>query len=219
MQPLIINLAGKRVVIAGGGRIAARKAKVLEAEQAKITFVAPEFSEEVLKLTREKGYILIKRYAEPADFTSAMLVILATNDRAANGTLAQALPDNQLVCVVDESGEGNVTFPATVRRGHLQIAITSNASSPKLTRKLKLELERQFDESWDSYTLFLSRCRDRIKKLEIPFDKKNELIGSLLDEKYRLDAEAQLEKWRELDQLGMRKQLMQGAQDKDGGGV
>ncbi|MBM7693630.1 precorrin-2 dehydrogenase/sirohydrochlorin ferrochelatase [Peribacillus deserti] len=204
MQPLIIDLSGKKVVIAGGGRIAARKARVLEQEQADIIFIAPEFSEEVLELSRENGCSLIQRKAVPEDFDQAMLVILATNDRSANSALASSLPPHQLVCVVDESGEGNVNFPATVRRGHLQVAVTSNGSSPKLTRKLKKELDAQFDTSWEPYTAFLGTCRTLIKDLPVSFDEKQELLWQLLEDEYRTNIQAQTVMLKKLELYRMK---------------
>ena len=185
MQPLIIDMTGKKVVIAGGGRIAVRKAKVLSAEKARITFIAPELSEEVRALAEEHDYELIERAALPSDFSGAMLVILATNSRAVNGSLAKILPPDQLVCVVDDSGDGNVTFPATVRRGHLQIAVTSNGASPKLTRKLKRELEQQFDESWIGYTAWLYEMREKVKQLDLPYEEKQQILWDILGEDYK----------------------------------
>ncbi|MFE7064685.1 bifunctional precorrin-2 dehydrogenase/sirohydrochlorin ferrochelatase [Sutcliffiella sp. NPDC057660] len=204
MQPLVIDLRGKRVVIAGGGRIAARKAKVLDAEQADITFIAPEFSEEVQELSVIKGYKLVERGALASDFTEAFLVILATNNRDVNAELVRTLPPSQLVCVVDESGEGNVTFPATVRRGNLQVAVTSNGASPKLTRKLKRELEEQFDLSWISYTEFLAEYRTIVKRLPLSIEEKGERLWEILEDKYRLDEEAREEKLAELELLSAR---------------
>lgn len=201
LQPLIIDLKGKKVVIAGGGRIAARKAKVLDAEQADITFIAPEFSEEVLELSVLRGYRLVERGAVSDDFAEAFLAILATNNREVNASLVSGLRESQLVCVVDESGEGNVTFPATVRRGNLQIAVTSNGSSPKLTRKLKRELEEQFDFSWISYTEFLAEYRELVKRLPLTFEEKGELLWQILEDRYRLDEEARGEKLEELLRL------------------
>ncbi|MGD6874637.1 precorrin-2 dehydrogenase/sirohydrochlorin ferrochelatase family protein [Sutcliffiella horikoshii] len=204
MQPLIIDLKGKKVVIAGGGRIAARKAKVLDAERANITFIAPEFSEEVRELSVLRGYRLVERGAVAEDFAEAFLAILATNNREVNAALVRGLRESQLVCVVDESGEGNVTFPATVRRGNLQIAVTSNGSSPKLTRKLKRELEEQFDFSWISYTEFLAEYREVVKRLPLSFKEKGELLWGILEDKYRLDEEARGEKLEELLRLKQR---------------
>ena len=191
MQPLIIDLSGKKVIIAGGGRIAARKAKVLSAEKAFITFIAPEISEEARSLAKEHNYELIEREALPSDFSGAMLVILATNSRTVNSSLAKMLSPAQLVCVVDESGEGNVTFPATVRRGHLQIAVTSNGSSPKLTRKLKRELEEQFDESWISYTAWLNEMRKKVKQLDLSYEDKQQILWDILDDEYKEEAARQ----------------------------
>ncbi|MCM3620277.1 potassium transporter Trk [Sutcliffiella horikoshii] len=201
MQPLIIDLKGKKVVIAGGGRIAARKAKVLDAERADITFIAPELSEEVRELSALRGYGLVERGAKVEDFDDAFLAILATNDREVNASLVRGLRPSQLVCVVDESGEGNVTFPATVRRGNLQIAVTSNGSSPKLTRKLKRELEEQFDYSWIFYTEFLAEYREAVKRLPLSFEEKGELLWEILEDRYRLDEVARGEKLGELLRL------------------
>ena len=191
MQPLIIDLSGKKVIIAGGGRIATRKAKVLSAEKAFITFIAPEISEEARSLAKEHNHELIEREALPSDFSGAMLVILATNSRTVNSSLAKMLSPDQLVCVVDESGEGNVTFPATVRRGHLQIAVTSNGSSPKLTRKLKRELEEQFDESWISYTAWLNEMRKKVKQLDLSYEDKQQILWDILDDEYKEEAARQ----------------------------
>ena len=191
MQPLIIDLSGKKVIIAGGGRIAVRKAKVLSAEKAFITFIAPEISEEARSLAKEHNYELIEREALPSDFSGAMLVILATNSRTVNSSLAKMLSPAQLICVVDESGEGNVTFPATVRRGHLQIAVTSNGSSPKLTRKLKRELEEQFDESWISYTAWLDEMRKKVKQLDLSYEEKQQILLDILDDEYKEEAARQ----------------------------
>jgi precorrin-2 dehydrogenase / sirohydrochlorin ferrochelatase len=198
MQPLFIDLREKNIVIAGGGRIAARKARVLEDEGAVISFIAPVFSDETLAIAARKGYTLIERRAEPSDFADAFLAILATNDRGANEALQKALPASQLVCVVDEFETGNVTFPARVRRGGLQIAVTSGGTSPKLTRKLKKEFEQLYDETWTAYTHFLGSCRSAIKQLKLPAEEKDQLLWSLLDEEYRLNLREQAEKLEEL---------------------
>ncbi|KAF0817816.1 MULTISPECIES: precorrin-2 dehydrogenase/sirohydrochlorin ferrochelatase family protein [unclassified Cytobacillus] len=201
MQPLFIDLTGKKVVIAGGGRIAFRKARTLEGERAHITFVSLDFSDDLIHFAQEKGYDLIQREAQPADFKDAFLSILATNDREANHALAQSLDSGQLVCVVDEADEGNVVFPAAVRRGPLQIAITSNGASPKLTRMLKKQLDEQFDESWTAYSEFLGKCRDQIKKLSIPPSEKNGLLAELLDDRFRLSKDERARKWSYLQSL------------------
>lgn len=200
MQPLMIDLTGKKVVIVGGGQIAARKAKVLAEEKAEITFIAPSFSKEVKELAEKKGYLLIKREAVPSDFTDAILVILATNDRKVNHELSLSILPHKLVCVVDRWEEGNVLFPGTVRRGKLQIAVSSGGASPKLTRKLKRELEAMFDESWTRYIEFLSECRRGMKTLPISPEEKNHWLNELLNDKYRTNDHLQKEEIEKIKQ-------------------
>lgn len=193
MQALIVNLTDKKVVLAGGGRIAARKVKVLADQQVEITVVAPDFNEEILELSRQRNVRMIKRKAQPEDFEGAFLAIIATSDRNTNKSLASQLLPDQLVCVVDEGDEGNVTFPATIKRGHLQIAVTTNGASPKLTRKLKGILEKQFDHSWVDYSEFLKQVRNKLKVLHIPQGERLSILEEILEESYRIDPFAQSE--------------------------
>ncbi|WP_042355889.1 NAD(P)-binding protein [Bacillus rubiinfantis] len=201
MQPLFIDLAGKKVVIIGGGKIAARKGSTLATEKPDLTFIAPEFHETVLQLSEEKGYQLIRRKAHYSDLSDAFLVILATNDRTFNKTWARQLSAHHLVCVVDEAEEGNVIFPATLRRGHLQIAVTTNGASPKLARKIKQELESQFDSTWENYLSFLAQSRRKLKKLPISLELRNSLLEELLEERYQLNEKLREELLARIDTL------------------
>ncbi|MCH1624045.1 NAD(P)-dependent oxidoreductase [Ferdinandcohnia quinoae] len=187
MQPLIVNVEGKKVVIVGGGKIAARKAETLSIQKATLIFISPFFCDKVLQLCNDNEYQLIHREARPNDFEDAFLVILATNDRQTNHSLAKMLSPNQLVCVVDKYEEGNVTFPAVVKRGHLLIAVTTNGSSPKLSRKLKHEFDQRFDHSWVTYSAFLLQCRRIVKELNIGLEEKNRLLEEILEDRYRID--------------------------------
>lgn len=202
MQPFFINLTGKKIVIVGGGNIAARKAKTMETEHPEITFVAPDFSEAVLELSKRKGYTVIQREAKPDDLNDAFVVILATNDGQINNALAKQLSPNQLVCVVDEAENGNVIFPAVLERGQLQIAITTNGASPKLTRKLKQDLAFQFDQTWGTYVEFLSQCRTKLKKLNISPEEKNKLLEEILDDRYRINEQERAEFLNRIESLG-----------------
>ncbi|MFS0781180.1 bifunctional precorrin-2 dehydrogenase/sirohydrochlorin ferrochelatase [Bacillus sp. 1P06AnD] len=188
MQPLVIDLKGKKVTIAGGGTIALRKAMVLGDENPILTFIAPAFSDGVLEYARNNKCLLIEREAEGEDFADCFLAIIATNDRQANSLLSNVIPHNILCCVVDEHNEGNALFPATVKRGHLQIAVSSSGASPKLTRKLKKELESHYDESWIEYSIFLADVRNAMKEKDILFQQKQEILEMILDDSFRLDS-------------------------------
>lgn len=202
MQPLLIQLAGKKVVIAGGGKTAARKAAALSAENPRIIFIAPEFCAEARKLAEKCGYQLVQRKAAPEDFQDAMLVVLAANDPRANEELARSVPPDRLLCNAEQAENGNVFFPAVIRRGKLKIAVSTTGASPKLTRKLKKVLAEYFDETWKDYTEFLSECRSIIKSLPVPFETKDKMLFRLLDDAYRLDSgkrEAELARLKELE--------------------
>lgn len=191
MQPLFINFSGKEIVIVGGGAIAARKAAFFTNENAKITFIAPEFIPEIDMLAKTNGYALIKRKAKPSDLLQAFLVILATNDPTTNQILSKATSPNQLVCIADDAKKGNVHFPAVIERGLLQLAITTNGASPTLTKQIKKDLERQYDTTYEAYTEYLYHCRKIIKSLSAPKYEKQELLAGLLAETVRTNVAEQ----------------------------
>lgn len=202
MQPLMVQLTGKKVIIAGGGKTAARKAAALSAEKPEITFIAPEFCDEVRSLAETHGYRLVRRKATPEDVREAMLVVLATNDTRANCELARFVPPDRLICDADQAENGNVFFPAVIRRGRLKVAVSTTGASPKLARRLKKVLEDVFDETWTAYTEFLCECRFIIKNLPLSKEEKVDMLVRLLDDVYRLEQrkrEAELARLKELE--------------------
>ncbi|WP_330938171.1 bifunctional precorrin-2 dehydrogenase/sirohydrochlorin ferrochelatase [Bacillus licheniformis] len=141
MLPLHINMKGKAAVIAGGGKIAARRLKTVLAEGASATVISPEASEEMLGLINEHGIEWKKKKAEPGDFKNAFLIILATDDHEANKRLAASAAPEQLVNVASEAELGNVYVPKIINRGNITISVSTNGASPRHTIRLAGQID------------------------------------------------------------------------------
>jgi precorrin-2 dehydrogenase/sirohydrochlorin ferrochelatase len=133
--PLVLR-GEARVLIAGGGAVAAQKLKGLP-RSWKLTVVSPS----ALAALKRRGR-WIKRKAKPADVDAADLIFAATNDSRSNAALAKrALKMGKLVCVVDNPILGNFSVPALARAGRLSASISTGGASPALAKALRLWLE------------------------------------------------------------------------------
>lgn len=130
--PLLINLNGKKCVIIGGGKVAARKAKVLGSCGANITVIAPDIKYDF------DGCCVLKRSFNENDISDAFLIIAATDNRELNKKIAELASSNNIfVNVADSLDESSVTLPAIYHSGSLSAAISTEGKSPYVSRKIR----------------------------------------------------------------------------------
>lgn len=136
--PLNICMQGKTAVIIGGGNVALRKIHSLLAAEADIRLVAPQVCAEIAELAAAGSISLRLGNYAASDLDSAFLVVAATNDGAANlAVAADAAERGVLVSVADNPTEGNCTFPAVLRRGDLEIAVSTGGRCPTLAAGIR----------------------------------------------------------------------------------
>ena len=128
LYPIFLDLAGKPVLVAGAGKVALRKARGLLEAGARVTVVAPRWEPEFEQLPVR----LRKRAIRASDLRGARLVFTATDDRAVNHTIGREARRRGIpVNVADAAEECDFLVPARVRRGSLQIAISTSGESPR----------------------------------------------------------------------------------------
>ena len=145
LYPLFMDVSGRRCVVIGGGGVASRKARGLLASGARVVVVSPEVSPEIeaMDVTVER-----RPYA-PGDLAGAALAFAATDRREVNAAVAREATENGIpVNVADRPDEGDFALPSVLRRGGLQVAVSTGGASPTLARKIRDALEPSFAAEW-----------------------------------------------------------------------
>ncbi|MFO7316005.1 MAG: bifunctional precorrin-2 dehydrogenase/sirohydrochlorin ferrochelatase [Bacilli bacterium] len=193
--PMMMKLEGKKVVIIGGGRVAFQKLKGLENTKAKITVVSPTIIPEMEEWLNEHDAIWIQKEFEPSDIEQADLIFATTNDPKVNQAIGLHKKGHQLLLRADHPKESDFITPAVVQRGKLTISISTDGASPGLSKKIKKELEQQFDENFGEYVQFLEDARRVVLKQIGDASLRKSILTRLLDPVfYELTMERKLKK-------------------------
>lgn len=200
LYPIHLMLEGSRVLLVGGGMVAQRRVERLLHSGARITVVSPELTPDLEEM-RERGTIMHHpRAFEPADMDDVVIAFAATDDTAANRSVAdEARRHGILINVADDPLACDFTLPACVIRDPLVISVSTNARSPGLAAALRRRLETQFGTEWAELTHILSDARPDLLKLGLQGSRVTELIGRVLDsEALTLLSEGKEDEAREL---------------------
>ncbi len=182
--PITLKLSGKKAVIVGGGKVAERKIAGLLESQAEITVVAPTVSEKIRHLSETGEILWREKNFSSEDIQDAFLIFAATNNRNINKSIKEAASAYQLVLIADDPEYSDFHVPAQVKRGRLNIAVSTGGASPVLARRMKEQLEQEFDERYTDYLEFLFQARQRIlQEFDHP-DVKKGLLKEIVERKF-----------------------------------
>ena len=180
--PVFLNVQGVRCLVAGGGEVAFRKARLLTRAGANLHIVAPRACDRMLALLQEHGGHFDRRKILEMDLEGAQLVIAATDDIQANENVSQwARSRNIPVNVVDQPALCTFYMPAIVDRSPVVVAISSSGTSPVLTRSLKEMNEVMIPAGIDRLAGLLGSMRGEVKKRIADFAGRTAFWESVLD--------------------------------------
>lgn len=158
--PISLDINNRSCIVIGGGRVAARKVRSLLASGGEVTVISPVLDPELTALAHDGSINWRKRGYEKGDLARAFLVIAATDDvTVQEAVYHEAEENNVLLNVADVPKWCNFILPATVRRGELTLSVSTAGRSPALARRLRQELEEQYDSAYDILIRILGRLR------------------------------------------------------------
>ena len=149
--PAFLDLRGRRCLVVGGGEIGERKARALLDCGAEVTVVSPALTPGLAALATGGALRWRARAFRKVDVRGCTLVIASSGVASVDTTVAvEARRLGALVNVVDRPAQCDFIFPSVLRRGDLQIAVSTGGRSPALAREIRKRLEPQFGSEYAS---------------------------------------------------------------------
>src|SRR5437660_1003871 len=178
--PMFVKLEGRRVVVVGGGEIAAGKIDSLRQAGATVLIVSPALNSQLAALVKENKIEWREKEFAPEDLQDAFLVIAATSVPSVNEAVYRAAEGRGLLCnAVDDIGNCHFYYGAVVQRGDLQIAISTNGKSPALAQRLRKELEAQFGTEYENWVEWLGAAREVLRASGASQAQNKEVLHNL----------------------------------------
>ena len=178
--PIFVKLEGRRVVVVGGGEIAAGKIDSLLQAGAKVFIVSPALNSQLAALVKENKVEWREKEFSSDDLQDAFLVIAATSVPSVNEVVYRAAEERGLLCnAVDDIENCHFYYGAVVQRGDLQIAISTNGKSPALAQRLRKELEEQFGPEYEGWIEWLGAAREVLRASGASQAQNKEVLHNL----------------------------------------
>ena len=192
--PVFLDISNKTCLVAGGGRVAERKVRLLLKFHALITVVSPEVTRYLSGLA-EKGRIEIrKRGYEESDLEGAALIFAATDNGLINARIkADAEREHIPVNVVDRPELCDFIVPSVVKRGPIVVAVSTSGTLPSLSKRLRTVISAEITRDYIKYAHILGEFRKHL----IETEKNKAIRKAVMTELGRLDIE-------EVNRIGLR---------------
>lgn len=178
--PMFMKLNVRSCLVVGAGNIGEQKIAGLLETGARIRVVAIEATPTVREWAREGRIELELRPYRSSDLEGVFLAVVATSSRTLNERIYGDAQARRVLCnVVDVPDLCDFFYPSVVRRGDLQIAVSTAGQSPSLAQKIRQQLEKQFGPAYAAWVAELGETRKLILSSDLERDQKLELLHSL----------------------------------------
>ena len=178
--PMFMKLAAKQCLVVGAGNVGEPKIGGLINTGASVHVVAIAASGQVREWADAGKIELELRPFTASDLDGKFLAVAATASESLNRLIYREAQRRGVLCnVVDVPEYCDFFYPAVVRRGDLQIAISTAGQSPSLAQKIRQQLERQFGEGYAAWVEQLGETRRLILASDLDQATKWELLHSL----------------------------------------
>ena len=179
--PLVLDLRGRPVLIAGEGSHALDKIRILIESGAAVRLFTHR-DDPNLELVRDQVEWR-SLPVEARDLEEAFFSVYAGADPSeAERLFLLAESKGKLFCSVDDPSHCNVIFPAIARSGAVQIAVSTSGLSPTLARRLKDQIQDEIlGESMGEFAEFLGKGRASLIHEMNGFEEKKRFWDRVLD--------------------------------------
>jgi uroporphyrin-III C-methyltransferase / precorrin-2 dehydrogenase / sirohydrochlorin ferrochelatase len=178
--PVFLKLAGKRVLVVGGGPVATSKLEGLKAAGAAITVVAPSITDQI----RASGVTVHQRPFEDADLDDAWYVVAAATPEV-NAAVSRAAAERRLfVNAVDDPPNATAYLGGVVRRGSAAVAISTGGRAPALAGLLREAIDDVLPADLDRWFDQADELKRRWRSTGVPMEARRPELAEVIAKRY-----------------------------------
>jgi len=175
--PMFVKLQGRSCLVVGAGAIGEGKISSLLEAGANVCVVSPRATPRVHEWSATGAIKWLRRKFKQDDVAGKFLVIAATPSAKVNARVFEGARRRKALCnSVDDPPHCDFFYAAVVRRGHLQIAISTNGKSPALAQRLRKRFERQFGPEYADKINQLGAARERLFRAAMEPVRRRKLL-------------------------------------------
>ena len=180
LYPVFLKLAGRRVLLVGGGMVAAAKLEGLLAAGAVVTVVAPD----IAPALDRPGVTLERRPFEEQDLDGVWWVVAAAPADVNRRVQQAAEARHVFVNAVDDPVHATAYLGGVVRRGDVAVAISTGGRAPGLAGLLREAIEALLPEDLDAWVTAAEDARRQWKQDGVPMEQRRPLLLETLNRLY-----------------------------------
>ncbi|HZM58580.1 MAG TPA: uroporphyrinogen-III C-methyltransferase [Vicinamibacterales bacterium] len=180
MYPAFLRLKDRKVVLVGGGRVAAAKLQPLLHEGARVTVVAPEIRPEL----EVDGVELQRRLFDERDLDGAWYVVAAAPREVNRQVLDAAERHRIFVNAVDDPANATAYAGGVVRRSSVTVAISTDGRAPALAGLLREALDAWLPVDLDAWLATADELRREWKRDGVPMEERRPALLEALNQLY-----------------------------------
>jgi precorrin-2 dehydrogenase / sirohydrochlorin ferrochelatase len=140
--PIFVDLRGRDCVVIGGDGLAESRVNALRRAGATVTVIASELTTGLAAMAHAGVINWTPRDYIANDMDGRFMAWVATTDREVCRLAAKDARElGIMINVADVTALSDFITPAVVKRGDVQVAITTGGASPALARRLREQLE------------------------------------------------------------------------------
>ncbi|HUK23529.1 MAG TPA: bifunctional precorrin-2 dehydrogenase/sirohydrochlorin ferrochelatase [Terriglobales bacterium] len=182
--PMFVKLAGRNCLVVGAGSVGEGKIRSLLEAGAKVRVVAPQASAAVREWAQAGEIAWEPREFKPSDLDGIFLVVAATSSSDLNGLIFGEAQKRHVLCnAVDDPEHCDFYYGAVVRRGDLQIAISTAGKSPALAQRLREELEARYGPEFAQLVEELGEARRELFASQLDAEERRRRLHELANGK------------------------------------
>jgi uroporphyrin-III C-methyltransferase/precorrin-2 dehydrogenase/sirohydrochlorin ferrochelatase len=183
MFPAFLHLRSRRVVVVGGGPVAASKLEALLAAGADVTVVAPEVRPEI----EAAGVTIVRRAFQDDDLDGAWWVVAAAPCSVNRQVRAAAETRRVFVNAVDDPEHATAYLGGVVRRHGVTVAISTDGRAPALAGLLREAFDAFLPADLDRWMTAADAARQAWKAEGVPIEQRRPRLLETLNQLYQAD--------------------------------